>query len=245
MAEDNTDPKEPVIEPEEPIVPTPDEVEPKEDEQEEDLEEEVIEEEEERPPSRREELRIQQLLAKMKETPAEKPKNPEALDYGEVLDADPELIKQLAADRDKATQGAFNQGIEQAKSIQFHTRLEIDAPRIEAKYPQLDKESENFHPVLANAVNTMFLSAVGYDAETDTVQNPNIRYAQYVESVFELANEIAGEKNQATVKNVTRQAAQTGIRPDGASTKMNLNKDPSQMSDEELDAVIAQAVPKR
>lgn len=247
---DKPDPKDqPIIEPEEPESPAPDALEPEEPEQpEEPVDEEPEEEPEEPKPSRREELRIQQLLAKLKEQPAESPKakTPDALNYDELLDAEPELIKQLTADRTKATHTAYQEGIDQAKSIQFHTRLEIDAPRIEQKYPQLDKESTDFHPVLANAINTMFLSAVGYDAETDTVQNPNIRYAPYVESIFELANEIAGQKNQASIKNITKQAAATGLRPDGSSAKrLNLNKDPGQMTDEELDAVIAQAVPKR
>ena len=207
-----------------------------------------VEEEEEKPVSRRESLRIQDLLAKMKEVKPEASRPvPDAIDYTQALDADPELIKKLQEDRDKTNNAFYQQGLEQSKSLQFHTRLEIDAPRAEAKYPQLDKTNEKeFNPVLANAINTMFLDQVGYNSQTDTVRSPNIRYIDYVDSIFELADEIAGEKTASASKNIIKQAAQTGIRPGGSGTKkMNLNKAPSQMSDEELDAVIALAVPSK
>lgn len=201
--------------------------------------------EEEKPPSRREQLRIQDILAKREVVEAKPvPVAPDALDYSTALDADPELIKKLQEDRQAAMDAAQARGLAQANSIRFHTRLEIDAPRIEAKYPQLDKTNEKFNAALANAINTMFLSTAGYDAKTDTAANPDIRYADYVESVFELANEIAGEKTEASTKNIAKQAAQTGLRPDGSSTKrLNLNKPPEQMTDEELDARIALAIP--
>ncbi len=86
---------------------------------------------------------------------------------------------------------------------------------------------------------------VGYDAETDTVKNPNIRYADYIEAQMELAEAIAGEKNQKTVQNIAKQAATTGLRPDGSKAKgLNLNQSPDQMTDEELAAAIAATLPK-
>ena len=63
---------------------------------------------------------------------------------------------------------------------------------------------------------------------------------------MELVEEIAGQKNAQTVKNVTKQAAQTGLRPDGSSApRMNLNKAPQDMTMEELYASIGQKPPKR
>jgi hypothetical protein len=123
--------------------------------------------------------------------------------------------------------------------------LEIDAPRVEAKYPQLDKTAQEFNPVLADTINQMYLSAVGYDKDHDTVRSGDVRYADYVESIFELADEIASVKTAESSKNIAAQASKTGIRPGGASTKLNLNKAPSQMTDEELQAVIATAIPKQ
>lgn len=86
---------------------------------------------------------------------------------------------------------------------------------------------------------------MGYDPETDTVKNPNIRYADYIEAQMELAEAIAGEKNQKTAQNIAKQAATTGLRPDGSKAKgMNLNQSPDQMTDEELAAAIAATLPK-
>lgn len=211
---------------------------PKPDEPEEDPEEE------EKPPSRRETLRVQAILAKLKEEKADPTPtpSPDAIDYEKAIDADPELIKRLQADRDSTNKSFFNQGLEQAKSIQFHTRLEIDAPRVDVKYPQLDKTSDQFHPGLADAINAMYLSTVGYDQNKDTVRDPSIRYYDYVDSIFELASEIAGQQTAATRTNIGKQAAKTGLRPDGSSAKpvrVDMNKRPQDMTDDELDAVIA------
>lgn len=206
------------------------------------------EEPEETPPvSRREQLRIQDVLKKLqaKEESQTPQLQTKALDYQAALDADPEVVQQLETDRRQYGEAYFQQGLSQARSMQFHTRLEIDAPRVEAKYPQLDKNAADFNPVLADTVNQMYLSAVGYDKDTDTVRSADIRYADYVESLFELADEIATVKTAATSRNIATQAAQTGIRPSGTTAKMDLTKAPSQMTDEELQAVISAAIPKK
>lgn len=220
--------------------------------QETDTEEEAPEEpeeqpeSEERPPSRRESLRIQQLLQKMKESKQEPtPEVPNALDYGQALDADPEVIKKLEEDRAKYGQTIRDQTLQKLESIQFHNRLEIDAPRVESKYSSLDKSSPDFNPAVADALNTSYLSLVGYDPETDTVRNPNIRNSDYIEAHMELAEAIAGEKTQKTAQNIAKQAATTGLRPDGSKAKgLNLNQSPDQMTDEELAAAIAATLPK-
>ena len=220
--------------------------------QETDTEEEAPEEpeeqpeSEERPPSRRESLRIQQLLQKMKESKQEPtPEVPNALDYGQALDADPEVIKKLEEDRAKYGQTVRDQTLQKLESIQFHNRLEIDAPRVESKYPALDKSSNDFNPAVADALNASYLSLVGYDPQTDTVRNPNIRYSDYIEAQMELAEAIAGEKTQKTAQNIAKQAATTGLRPDGSKAKgLNLNQAPEEMTDEELAAAIAATLPK-
>lgn len=224
-------PEETPEEPEEPVVPEGEEEEP----------------EEEPKPSRREQLRINKLLEKYGDPESPKPRKVEnALDYEKELDADPETIKRLQEDRENYSKDLYQQGLEQTKSIQFHTRLEIDAPRVEAKYPQLDKNSDEFNPVLAETVNKMYLSTAGYDLESGKVQNANIRYADYVESLFELADEMGMKKVAESRKNITKQAGSTGLRPDGSAPKrLNLNKAPQDMTDEELNAVINQAIPSR
>jgi len=229
-------------EPEQPVEPkAPEEKEESEEPGEEEKPEEVP------PVSRRKAERLEKLESlvsrlKGEETLASQPDTPGTLDYGTALDAAPEVIQQLEADRKAATATSFAQGIEQAKSIQFHTRLEIDAPKIEGKYSLFNKDSEDFNPAAANAINSWYLASVGYDQKTDTVGNPNIRYADFVEGIMELADNMAGTKVEKTQTNIAKQAATTGLRPDGSSAKkLNLNKAPQQMTDEELKAVLAQA----
>lgn len=193
-----------------------------------------------KPPSRRESLRIQKLIEKLKSP--QQQSSPQfqhqGLNYGEALDADPTVVKQLEDDRRAYAEQSYNQGLQQAQSIQFHTRLEIDAPKVVAKYSQLNPEDkEHFNPVLADAVNSWYLTTTGFNPETGSVSNANVRYAEFVDSIFELGNEIAGQKVQATAKNIARQAATTALRPDGSSSKrLNLNQPVENMSDEELDA---------
>lgn len=208
------------------------------------------EKEEPKEPSRRESLRIQQVLAKLKEQgrdPQTPVKREDALDYAEELNADPETIKRLQDDRQAAERAQYEAGRRQADSIQFHTRLEIDAPRVEAKFPFLDTTNkETFNPVAADAMNRKYLQMVGYNQETDTVMYPNLRYADFVEAEVEFANEIAEQRIATSTKNIAKAAASTGLRPDGSTAKkMNLNQAPQSMSDEELDAIIAQAIPKK
>lgn len=236
--EDDKNPNEQPIEEVEEVVDQPS-TEPEE------VEEEPIEEEPADPveepeqPSRRESLRIQKLIEKLKDPQRQNtPPQHQGLNYGEALDADPEVVKQLEADRKAYADQSYNQGLQQAQSIQFHTRLEIDAPKVVAKYSQLNPEDkEHFNPHLADAISMMYLSTAGFDFSTGIATNSNVRYSEFVDSIFELGNEIAGQKVQTTAKNIARQAATTGIRPDGSSSKrLNLNQPVESMSDEELAA---------
>lgn len=218
------------------VVETPEE----EETEEEVVEEEPVEEEEAKQPSRRESLRIQKLIEKLKDNEKKPSSLPQlnGLNYADALDADPDTVEQLNKDRQNYAEQAYYQGLEQAKSLQFHTRLEIDAPKVMSRYKELDPENkEFFNPAVADAINTWYLNTTGYNAESDTVSNPTVRYAEFVDSVFELANAIAGEKVQKSVKNLAKQAATTGLRPDGSSVKrLDLNKPLNKMSDEELKA---------
>lgn len=207
--------------------------------------------EEEEPPkkSRREELRIQQLLQKIKEegTPTQPKAKHSDFDYDEELDADKETLDKLKGDRESYGQRQYQQGAEDIyRFSRFETRLEVDAPRVEAKYSTLDKESDEFNPVLADTINRMYLSFVGFDGKKRSVRTSDIRYSDYVDSIYELANEIAGEKIERTTVNLRKQAGKAGLRPGSSGQKrLNLNKAPSEMTDEELDAVIAQGIPQK
>jgi hypothetical protein len=198
-------------------------------------------------PSRRENLRIHQLVSKLKQqTQDQDISHDNAPDYRQMIEADDGVYDQLNQTTQQYGSTQFKEGLKQAESMKFHMRLEMDAPRVASKYPQFDSESEQFNPSLANAVNEWYLASTGYDPTKDTVQNSKIRYSEFVESIMELADVAAGEKVASTTKNIAKQAASTGLRPDGSQAKrLNLNKAPEQMTDEELDAVIAQTIPRK
>lgn len=230
--------------------PTPDEpteeVEEEQQEQEGDAEGEEPDEQTEDEPEpkvsrraekRMEELKIRGLIANLKQQ-AQPLLGPQVPDYGDQLDADPEVLQQLQQSAQQYGQATYNQGLEQAKSIQFETRVEIDYPKVVNKYPQLNPEDrENFNPAVTAAIDEWYLTTTGYNKETGTVQNPNVRYSDFVDGFMELVDAAAGEKVQRSTKNIAKQSAMTGLRPDGSSAKrLNLNQDPSQMNDEELAA---------
>lgn len=217
--------------------------------------EEVAEEEELSPRAQKrlESLKIQEQIARLKQVSPQpsQSKRDGALDYATALDADPEVIKQLEADRTAEGQAQFNQGLERSNYNKWEILLNIDEPQIRAKYPELDPNNkEKYYPALAQAMATKFAMFSGYNAGDPqkgiprTVQNPELRYADFVEGEMEFANELASLKNAQTVKNVARQAATTGLRPDGGTAKrLNLNKNPADMTTEELYAAIGQTAP--
>lgn len=187
--------------------------------------------------------KLENLVSKLKgdEAPVAAPEQ-KGMDYRQVLDTDDDaVISQFEEDRKSVAQSSYNEGLEKAKSIQFHTRLEIDAPKVESKYSVLDKDSPDFRPETADAINRWYLTSVGYNPQTDTVTNPGVRYSDFVEGIMELSDSMAGEKVESSKKNIAAQAANTGLRPDGSTTKLNLNKNPQDMTNEELSTVIKRA----
>jgi len=214
--------------------------------------EEVKEPEEEpKPPSRRETLRIQDILAKRarSETPQPQQVQPErkdALDYQEALDADPEVIQRLQADRRAEGENAYRRGLEQAQlqsdtksaSSEFRTNIKIDYPLVKDKLDKLDQ-------VDRQALDIEYLQFNGYDTETGLLRNPyqeTVSYSDYVEARYEQAERLAASMSAETTKNVVKQAAQTGLRPDGSTApSLNLNKAAEDMTDEELDAMLTRS----
>lgn len=210
--------------------------------------------EEEKPPSRREQLRIQTLLKKYgppenRQSPSQ-PK-PEALDYEKSLEADPEVIKQLEADRQANGQAQYAAGVEatraEIQTSEWRTILTYDAPRTEEKYPWLNPGDEaNFEPAIADAMNTEYKHLVGYDEQTGLVARPGIRYSDFIDAKVELSERLAKAMTARTSQNIAKQAANTGLRPDGSSAKrLNLNQAPQNMTTEELYAAIGQKQPKK
>lgn len=215
-------------------------------EQEEAQEESTEEAPEEQPPSRRETLRIQQLLKKYGPPPERQVaplQKQEALDYNNELDADPEVIQRLEEDRKAATQSAYLSGNEQAmrnlQFMEFKNNIRFDLPVVAEKLSKLE-------PEVAQAIDQKYIQLTGANPAAGTVDNPNVSYADFVEAEIEFGERLAKSMTATTVKNVAKQAAATGLRPDGSSAKrLNLNQAPENMTIEELYAKIGQKPPKK
>lgn len=205
------------------------------------------------PPSRRENLRIQQVLQKLKQSgEGHRQEQPQVnqVDYRELIDAPDEVYDQLEQRTKqygdtRATQSA-QETLKQIESVRWESRLEMDAPRVASKFAYMDdKNDETFQPAIADSLNRFYMDLSQYDPKTNTAGNTRLRYAEFVEAIDELADAIAETKIRSARTNLGKQAKQTGIRPDGSSSnRLNLNKAPQDMTDAELEAVIARGLPK-
>ncbi len=251
MATDDKPTDEEVVIPEENVEEASEQVDtPSEEVQEQPAEEEApaeeTEEEEPRPPSRREQLRVQDLLTKYG-PPSEQAPSQNKPDFRTKVDADEEVYKTLDQTTQEYGQNQYDAGIERAKYYKWETLLQVDEPQVQARFPQLDpRNKDEFHETLNNALQAKYARFVGYNPGNPeqgvprTVANPDIRYLDFVESELEYAQELASHLAEKTQKNIAKQAANTGLRPDGSSAKkLNLNKAAEDMSDEELKAKLA------
>lgn len=242
---------------ESPPVETPEEVkegvaeEPKEETPEEpEAEPEAPVEEEPKPPSRREQLRVQDLLKKygppQERTPQKGP------DFRQVVNADEDVYKDLEDTAQQYGQAQYQQGIAQANTAGWRAMLSLEDRQVRKDHSILNpQDKENFHPAVADAMNTKYLRAIGYNPGDpqrgipESVINP-ISYYDFVEAEMEFADELAAQRVERTTENIAKQAAQTGLRPDGSSAKsLNLNKAAEDMTDEELQAAIAASMPRK
>lgn len=181
-------------------------------------------------PSNRLLTRAQQIVNKYgtPEPRTSRPQPKDALDYSQALDADPEVIKQLQEDRQRAQDTSYNEGLKKAEAIEFKTNIRLDLPLVQEKMSKLD-------PRDAEVLDKEYLQTVGFDPQTGFVDNPNIGYAEFIEARIEMAERMGASMSTETAKNVAKQAAATGLRPDGSSAKrLNLNKSPEDMTMEEL-----------
>jgi hypothetical protein len=210
------------------------------------------EEPEEKPPSRREQLRVQQLLKKYGPPPERVPNQSNRPDFRGKVNADEEVYKTLEDTTMEYGNTLVQDALSQADFRTWHRFLKMDDTQVRGKYDVLDPTNkEKFHPALADALNQRYLRFVGYnpgDASKGvqpSVQNPDISYLDFVEAEMEFADEVASQRIVNTTQNIARQAANAGLRPDGSSAKpLNLNKAPEDMTDAELKAAINASLPR-
>ena len=218
---------------------------------EEPAQEEGEEEAPEKPLSRREQLRVQDLLRKY--GPPKAPSQEPTPDFRETVQTDDETYKLLEDTAQQYAQSRESQVLAQAETKIWRRFLATEDSQVRAKYPELDgANKEKFHPALADAINQRYLRFIGWQPGDptrgipETVHHPDASYAEFVEAEMEYINEAASLKAANTTKNIAQQAAMTGLRPDGSSARpMDLSKHPSQMTDDELEAAVVASMPER
>lgn len=203
-------------------------------------------------PSRREQLRVQDLLKKYG-PPSEAPSQETKPNFRDRVNADDDTYKIMEDTAEQYAAGRSDQILAQAETRTWRKFLALEDKQVRAAHPELDgSNKERFHPALADAINTKYLRMIGWKPGDpsrgipETVAYPDISYADFVEAEMEFADELASVKAATTTRNIAQQAATTGLRPDGTSSKpLDLNKAPEKMTDEELEAAMNAALPER
>lgn len=172
-----------------------------------------------------EELKLNKILDRIQQgkRPASKREEVEAMDYRQTIDAPDEVYNSLSKDREQYGERRYSEGLEQAKAIEFRTNLKLDLPLVKDKLDRLDA-------VDAELLDREYLKLVGFDPKTGFVVNSEIGYADYIEARVEQAERLAARLNVQSQKNIAKQAAQTGIRPDGGAHKGLQIKNPGDIA---------------
>lgn len=155
------------------------------------------------------ELKLNKILDRIQSAPKPNQRN-EALDYRSAIEADDAVYQTLEQDRTQYGDARYNEGLELVKAMEFRTNIKLDLPLVKDKLDKLD-------PADAEAIDKEYLMYTGYDPETGFVKNPEIGYADFVEAQIERAERLASNLHVASQKNIAKQAAKTGVRPDGGS----------------------------
>lgn len=179
-----------------------------------------------------EELKLTKILDRIQQTkqPAKR-EEARPMDYREAIDAPDEVYQSLDQDRQTYGEQRYNEGLEQAKAIEFRTNIKLDLPLVKEKLDKLD-------PVDAEALDREYLQLVGFNPQTGFVRNSDIGYADFIDARIEQAERLAARLAMKSQRNIAKQAAQTGIRPDGGAHKglqINSPQDIANMSSEEFE----------
>lgn len=225
MEESNTNPQEEVISNgevqeeslEQEVINNEDQADVQEDEQQD--QEQAVEEE----PvlSRRQQKAVDRVEAEAKEyglnkildriTQVKQPQSDQqtkGINYREVMDAPDEVYQQLEQDRETVRSQARNEVLDEVRRVQFETNLKLDLPLVQDKLNKLD-------PAAAQALDRAYLQFVGFNPNTGVPAHMDVGYADFIDAQLELAESIASTKVINSQRNIAKQAAQTGVRPDG------------------------------
>jgi hypothetical protein len=207
------------------------------------VEDEAEEEDEDLSP--RQQKRVDQIEAQAKEykfnkildriqntrtaaTPVEESK---PLNYRDVIEADDELFGVLEKDRETAVaneRASVNQAL---LTSEWRTNIKLDLPLVKERLDKLD-------PADAEALDREYLLISQFDGKTGNVGRNDIGYADFIEARVEQAERLASNMNLRSQKQIAKQAANTGVRPDGgarSSFKIQNPGDIANMSSEDYE----------
>jgi hypothetical protein len=207
--------------------------------------EEVEEVEETQELSRRQQKAVDRVEAQAKELgltkildritqvkqPTQRQSNSQGLNYRDVMEAPDDVIQQLEQDRDAVRSQARNEVLDEVRRVQFETNLKIDLPLVQDKLSKLD-------PSAAQALDRAYLQFVGFNPQTGVPAVDGVSYAEFIDAQLELANSIATNRVVDTQRNIAKQAAQAGVRPDGGvrqGFKLNSVEDMRNLSAEDFE----------
>lgn len=201
--------------------------------------------EEPQPVSHRENKRISELTRKLQEAnqrpnQVNQPQSNQIIGEGDYdMDQVNDLAQQYGEQR-------YAEGIKQASdNTMFMTRLEIDAPKVESKYEQLNPNSDKFDPGIADYTTQLFYKTVGMKAKADgtfTVENTNIRYSEFIDGMMDAVDALASSRQADSKVNLAKQAAQTGVRPNAVTKNVYQGDDPKKMTIEQLRTKVNQGL---
>lgn len=214
-------------------------------EQEEVVEQEAEEVEEVPELSRRQQKAIDRVEAQAKELgltkildritqvkqPTQRQSSNQGLNYRDAIEAPDEVYQQLEQDRETVRSQARNEVLDEVRRVQFETNLKIDLPLVQDKLSKLD-------PSAAQALDRAYLQFVGFNPQTGVPAVDGVSYAEFIDAQLELANSIATNRVVNTQRNIAKQAAQAGVRPDGGGRQgfqINNPGDISKLSPEEFE----------
>lgn len=154
-----------------------------------------------------------------------------AINYRDVIEAPDEVYDVLERDREYVRNQTATESRKDMQAMEWRTNIKLDLPLIKDRLDKLD-------PSDAQAIDREYLLFSGFDPKTGRVERSDIGYADFVEARIEQAERLAANMNLRSTKNIAKQAAQTGVRPDGntrTGIKIQNPGDIANMSAEEFE----------
>jgi len=126
-------------------------------------------------------------------------------------------VEQLSNDRRQYGQQTFNEGVRQGQAFyeaeRFADRLDTDIDRVLNKRDDIDDVTERL-------LVESYLDKVGAREDKNgriVISNPNLRFRDFAESKLKEIDDLVQSKISQSSKNIVSQAANTGVRPNGAA----------------------------